>query len=46
MNLGTLTLPREDWKKLASALESLLSGQETLFNDSSEINEIAAKAIV
>ena len=45
MNLGTLTLPRDDWKKLASALESLLSGQETLFNDSSEINEIAAKAI-
>ena len=45
MNLGTLTLPREDWKKLASALESLLSGQETLFNDSSQINEIATKAI-
>ena len=45
MNLGTLTLKREDWKKLASALESLLSGQETLFNDSTEINEIAAKAI-
>ena len=45
MNLGTLTIPREDWKKLASALESLLSGQETLFNDGSEINEIAAKAI-
>ena len=45
MNLGTLTLEREDWKKLASALESLLSGQETLFNDSTEINEIAAKAI-
>ena len=25
MNLGTLTLEREDWKKLASALQSLLS---------------------
>lgn len=45
MNLGTLTIKREDWRKLASALESLLSGQETLFNDSSEINEIAAKAM-
>ena len=45
MNLGTLTIPREDWKKLALALESLLSGQETFFNDASEINEIAAKAI-
>lgn len=45
MNLGTLTVPREDWKKLASALESLLSGQETFFNDSLEINEVAAKAI-
>lgn len=45
MNLGTLTLPREDWKKLSSALESLLAGQETLFRDNCEINEIAAKAI-
>ena len=45
MNLGTLTLPRAEWKKLASALECLLSGQETLFNDSSEINEIATTAI-
>lgn len=45
MNLGTLTLKRADWKKLASALESLLSGQETIFNDSTEINQIAAKAI-
>lgn len=45
MNLGTLTIPREDWKKLALALECMLSGQETLFTDSSEINEIAAKAI-
>lgn len=45
MNLGTLTLPREDWKKLSSALESLLAGQETLFDDNCEINKIAAKAI-
>jgi len=45
MNLGTLSIPREDWKKLSCALESLLAGQESLFHDNSEINEIAAKAI-
>jgi len=45
MNLGTLTIPREDWKKFSCALESLLAGQESLFNDNFEINEIAAKAI-
>lgn len=45
MNLGTLTIPREDWKNLASALEAMLAGQETIFDDRSEINEIAAKAI-
>ena len=45
MNLGTLAIPRKDWRKLASALESLLSGQDTLFDNDSEINKIALKAI-
>lgn len=45
MNLGTLPIQREDWKKLASALESMLAGQETLFDDNSQINEIATNVM-
>ncbi|WP_019412409.1 IS1634 family transposase [Paenisporosarcina sp. TG20] len=39
MQLGTLTLPKSEWKKLAAALEGRLAGQITLFEDESQIAE-------
>jgi hypothetical protein len=33
MQLGTLTLPKSEWRKLAAALEGRLAGQTTLFED-------------
>ena len=33
MGLGKLDIPRRDWKKLAHALESILTGQESLLSD-------------
>lgn len=45
MNLGTLSVPRSDWRKLAVILESRLSGQVCIFERDTKLNEIAAKAI-
>lgn len=44
MHLGTLALPKSEWKKLASSLESKLSGQNMLLLDK-HIEEIADRAI-
>jgi transposase len=44
MHLGTLTLPKSEWKKLAKSLESKLSGQIMLLLDK-HIEEIADDAI-
>jgi transposase len=45
INLGQLTLPKSQWKKLAYALESKLIGQVCLLENESEIERIATKAI-
>lgn len=43
--LGTLTLPKSEWKKLAAALEGRLAGQITLFEDERHIAEAAEEAM-
>ena len=40
MQLGTLTLPKSEWKKLACVLEAKLSGQSTLLPNEQIIEEI------
>jgi len=45
MQLGTLTLPKSEWKKLAAALEGRLAGQITLFEDDKNIAEAAEEAM-
>jgi transposase len=45
MNLGALTLPKSEWKKLSIAIENKLSGQMTILPISPTILEIADKAV-
>ncbi|UOF91014.1 IS1634 family transposase [Fodinisporobacter ferrooxydans] len=45
MELGTLTLPKSDWRKLAAVLESRLAGQESLFTEDATIVEAADAAM-
>jgi transposase len=45
MQLGMLTLPKSDWKKLAACIESKLSGQLTLLDHEPILEDIAGKAI-
>ena len=46
MNLGQLTLPRSEWKKLAHALECQLSNQETLLESiDHDVEKLALKLI-
>lgn len=45
MNLGNLLIPKSEWKKLAYALESRLTGQESLLENEPEIEKVATKAI-
>ena len=45
MQLGTLTLPKSEWKKLAAALEGRLAGQTTLFEDDKEIANATEQAM-
>ena len=45
MQLGTLSLPKSEWRKLAIALEISLAGQATFFDEDQEIASIAAKAM-
>ena len=41
MNLGELTIPKKDWKKLAFLLENMLSGNQALLEDETSVNELA-----
>jgi transposase len=45
MQLGTLSLPKSEWRKLAIALEAALAGQSTFFDKDSEIASIIEKAM-
>lgn len=45
MNLGCLQLPKSEWKKLAYALETRITGQASLLENEPEIERVAAKAI-
>ncbi|KJS22263.1 MAG: hypothetical protein VR72_06715, partial [Clostridiaceae bacterium BRH_c20a] len=45
MHLGTLSLPKSEWRKLAAVLEERLSGQISLFEEQfPSITEAADKA--
>ena len=45
MHLGTLSLPKSEWRKLASVLEARLSGQTSLFPNDDEIEKFADLAM-
>ncbi|WP_207636009.1 IS1634 family transposase [Desulfofarcimen acetoxidans] len=46
MHLGTLTLPKTEWRKLASFLEARLAGQVSLFEDlDPDVAKIADQAM-
>ena len=45
MGLGTLTLPKKQWKKLAAVIETKLTGQTLMPINSVEIERIADQAI-
>ena len=42
LDLGTLEIPREQWKMLADTIEAKLSGQNSLFRVDKEIEKLAA----
>ena len=42
INLGTgFSLPRDQWHELSSRIQELISGQQNLFKNSKEIEELA-----
>ena len=41
LNLGTIDLPREQWKELANEIESEIHGQKSLFPTDPEIKKLA-----
>ena len=45
MHLGTLELPKSDWPKLAKILEARLAGQNSLFEDETDMTDAANKAM-
>jgi transposase len=46
MNLGTLSLPKSEWPKLAALLEARLAGQAALYeDDDSELAKLAAEKL-
>jgi hypothetical protein len=45
MSLGTLTLPRKNWLKLAALMESRISGQQSFLEEDIEITTIADEAM-
>jgi transposase len=45
MHLGELTLPKSEWPKLASILETCLAGQEPLFNEHPELSNLALEIL-
>lgn len=46
LHLGTLTLPKSQWRNLAIVLESRLAGKETMIEPDSELYKIADNAIL
>ena len=46
MNLGTLSLPKSEWPKLAAILEARLAGQAALYEDDDpELSKLAAEKL-
>lgn len=45
MDLGTLTVPKSEWRKLAALLEARLAGQLSLFEDEAELSKTADSAM-
>lgn len=45
MELGTLTLPKSEWRKLAAVLEARIAGQESLLAEDTVIAEAAEAAM-
>ena len=45
MHLGTLELPKSDWPKLAKILEARLAGQNSLFEDDTQMTAAADRAM-
>lgn len=45
MELGTLTLPKSEWRKLAAVLEARIAGQESLLAEEHDIAEAADAAM-
>lgn len=45
MNLGTLSLPKSQWPKLAAILEARLAGQIALYEDDLELSKLAAEKL-
>ena len=45
MHLGTLELPKSDWPKLAKILEARVAGQNSLFEDETQMTDAADKAM-
>lgn len=45
MELGTLTLPKSEWRRLSAVLEARLAGQESLLAEDSAIAEAADAAM-
>ena len=45
MELGTLVLPKSQWRRLAALLEARLAGQLSLFEDEAELSQSADQAM-
>jgi len=43
LSLGRLNLPKGDWPRLASRIESIVNGQQTLFAETPEIEQLATE---
>lgn len=45
LELGTLTLPKSEWRKLAAVLEARLAGQDSLFEEDPDLAQVADTAM-
>jgi len=45
MHLGTLEVPKSDWPRLAKILEARLAGQNSLFEDDTQMASAADRAM-
>jgi len=43
LSLGKLTLPKDDWPRLVNRIESIVNGQQTLFAETPEIEQLATE---